>query len=65
MSTTNGTTTTDADTETLQESIQDLMELHTTAKTLADSHDGDAGAGYAVIAKRLRSISEDLRCLDR
>jgi hypothetical protein len=41
------------------------MELHTTAKTLARSHDGDAGAGYAVIAKRLRSISEDLRSLDR
>jgi hypothetical protein len=64
MSTTNGTTT-DADTETLRDSVQDLMELHTTAKTLARSHDGEPGAGYAVIAKRLRSISEDLRSLDR
>jgi hypothetical protein len=64
MSTTNGTTT-DADTETLRDSVQDLMELHTTAKALADSHDGKPGAGYAVIAKRLRSISEDLRGLDR
>ena len=63
MSTTNGTTT-DADTDTLRGSVQDLMELHTTAETLADAHDGDAGAGYAVIAKRLRSISEDLRSVD-